>query len=58
MDNQQGLLCSTGNSAQCYAAAWIGGWGWERMDTCICVSESIYCPPETITTLLIDYTPV
>ena len=29
-----------------------------RMDTCICIPESLCCPPETITILLIDYTPV
>ena len=39
------LLYSTGNSAQRYVAAWMGGWGWERMDTCICVAESLYSPP-------------
>ena len=26
---------STGNSAQCYVAAWKGG-VWGRMDTCMC----------------------
>ena len=35
--------------------------GWERglgeMDTCICMAESLCCPTETITTLLIGYTP-
>ena len=25
------------------------------MDTCICMAESLCCPPETIITLLIDY---
>ena len=25
---------------------------WGRMDTCICMPESLCCPPETITTLL------
>ena len=25
MDNQQGPLSSTGNSTQCYVAAWMGG---------------------------------
>ena len=25
MNNQQGLLCSTWNSAHCYVAAWMGG---------------------------------
>ena len=29
-----------------------------RMDTCVCVTESLCCPPETITTLLISYAPI
>ena len=29
-----------------------------RMDTCICMAESLCCPPETITPLLISYTPI
>ena len=32
----------------------VGG----RMDTCIYVAEYICCPPETITKLLINYTPI
>jgi len=31
---------------------------WERMDTCICMAESLHCPPETVATLLISYTPI
>ena len=31
---------------------------WGRMDTCICMAELLSCPPETITTLLIRYTPI
>ena len=27
---------------------------WERLDTWICMAESIHCSPETITTLLIS----
>ena len=27
------------------------------MDTCIYIAESLHCSPETITTLLIGYTP-
>ena len=30
---------------------------WGRMDTCICMAELLCCAPETITTLLIGYTP-
>ena len=29
-----------------------------RMDTCVCVAESLRCSPETITGLLIGYTPI
>ena len=31
---------------------------WERTDTFICMAESFYCPPETITTLLTGYAPI
>ena len=30
---------------------------WEKMDTCMCRTESLCCPPDTITTLLICYPP-
>ena len=53
-DNQQDLLYSTGNSAQCYVAAWMGGEFGED-GTCICVSESLCHSPEASTTLLISY---
>ena len=29
-----------------------------RVDTCICIAESLYCSPETMTALLISYTPI
>ena len=51
----QDLLCSAGNSAQCYMAAWRGGELVGRMDTCGCMAESLCCSPETIT-ILIDCT--
>ena len=31
---------------------------WERMDTCVSLAKSFCCPLETITVLLIDYTPI
>ena len=31
---------------------------WERMDTDTCMLESLCCPLETITTFLINYTPI
>ena len=57
MDNQQGptvqhiepwsMLCDK-----------MGGEIWGRMDTGICIAESLCCPPENITTLLTYYTPI
>ena len=44
------LLYSTGDSAQCYVAAWMAGefrGEWIR----VCVAEFLCGPPETITTL-------
>ena len=51
------LPYSTGDSAQCHVAAWMGGGSWGRRDTCICMAKSFCWPPETITTLFIGYTP-
>ena len=31
---------------------------WGRMDTCVCMAESLHCLPETITILLIGYNPI
>ena len=58
MENQQGPagqhreLCSV----SCRSLDGRGVWG--RMDTCPCLAESLRCPPETITSLLISYSPV
>ena len=53
------LLYSTGNSAQCYVAAWMGvEFGGEWIHVYVCMAESLCCPSETITTLLISYTPI
>ena len=41
----------TGNSAQCFVAAWMGGESGGRMDPggdCVCMAESLCCPPETL----------
>ena len=47
---------NTWNSAQCCGR--LDGKGvWGRKDTCICMAESLYCLPETITILLIGYNP-
>ena len=52
------LLYSTGNSAESYVAAWMGGEIGGRIGTCVCMAESLCCSPETITTLLISYIPI
>ena len=31
---------------------------WGRMDTCVCMAESLYCPPETTPTLLTGYSSI
>ena len=51
MYNQQGYTYSTGDSAKCYVAAWMGVEFEGRMDTCIYMAESLQRLPETITTL-------
>ena len=51
------MLCSTG--ALLMLRGSLDGRGvWGRMDTCVCMAESFSCPLETITTLLISYTPI
>ena len=53
--NTKQLLSSTGNSAQC--GSLDGRRIWGIMDTCVCMAESLHCSPETVTRLLIGYTP-
>ena len=53
------LWCSTWNSAQCYVAAWMGGeFGGDWIHLYVWLSESLQCSTETLTTLLIGYTPI
>ena len=47
------LLYSTGNSAQCYVAAWTGEGSLGKRDPCIRMAESLHYSHETITTLLV-----
>ena len=47
-------LCSTGNSALCRMAAWMGRGLGENGHLCVCMAESLRCPPETITTLFVN----
>ena len=57
------LLYSTGNSPQCYVAAWMGGkfggeWIHTHTHTHTHMAESLRCTPETTTILFIGYTPI
>ena len=58
MDNQEAPtvwhkeLCSM----LCSSLDGMGVWG--RMDTCICMAESLRCSPETLTALLTGYTSI
>ena len=48
------LLCSTWNSAQC-VVDWMGG---VQGRVAMCMAESLRSSLETVTTLLITYTPI
>ena len=41
MDTKNDLLYSTGNSAQCYVAAWMEGEFGEELNTCVCMAVSL-----------------
>ena len=51
------ILYSTGTLL---SVLWQPGWEGSlgRTDACICMAGSLHCSPETITTLLIGYTPI
>ena len=50
------LLCSRYIELCSMLCSSLDGRGvYGRMDTCICMAEFLCCPPETIITLLIDY---
>ena len=53
---RQDLPLSTGNSVQCYGAAWVGvEFGREWIHVYLWL-ESLHCSPKTITILFINYT--
>ena len=56
MDNQQGPTVSHRELCSMLWGSLDGREVWGRMDTCICVAESLHHSPETITLLLIGYT--
>ena len=58
MDNQQGPTVQHREHCSMLCGSLDGRGVWGRMDACICMAESLCYPPETITTLLIGYTPI
>ena len=52
------LLYSTGNYIQYLVITYNGKEFEKEQITCICITESFCCIPETNTTLLINYTPI
>ena len=44
--------------SRCNSRSLDGRGVWGRIDTCVCMAESLCCSPETVTTLLIGYTPI
>ena len=58
MDNQQGPTVQRRELCSMLCGSLDGRGVWGRMDTCICMAESLCCALETITTLIIGYIPV
>ena len=58
MDNQQGPTVQHRELRSMLCSSLDGRGVWRRMDTCVCMTESLCYLPANITTLLISYTPV
>ena len=58
MDSQQGPIVKYMELCSMLCASLDGRRIWGRMDTCIPIADFLHCSPETITTLLIVYTPI
>ena len=58
MSNQQGPAVQRRELCSVLCGSQDGRGVWGRMDTCTCMAESLYCPPESMATLLIGYTPI
>ena len=56
--NQQGPAVQHRELCSVLGGSLDGKGAWGRMDTHVCMAESLHCSPETITTLLISYTPI
>ena len=58
MDNQQGPIVLHRELYSMLCGSLDGRRVWGRVDTCRYTAESLCCPLETITVLLISYTPI
>ena len=55
MDNQQGPTVQPRKLCSMLCGDLEGRGVWARMDTDICMAESLCCSPETITTLFVNW---
>ena len=55
MDNPQGPTVQHSELCSMLTGSLDGRGLWEKRDTCECMAESLCCPPETATSLLIRY---
>ena len=58
VDNQQGPTSQPREPCSMLCGSRDGRKVWGRMDTCVCMAESLFCSPETAPILLIGYIPI
>ena len=58
MDNQQGPTVQHRELSSIVCDSLDGRGVWRRMDTWICMADSLWYSPETVTALLIGYAPI
>ena len=58
MESQQGPAGQHRGLCSMTCGSLDGRGVWGTSDTCVCMAESLCCPPEIITTMFISYTPV
>ena len=58
MGNQQGPTVQHMELCSMLCGSLDGSRVWERMDTFMCMPESIRCTPEIVTVFFITYTPI
>ena len=58
LDNQQKPTVQHMELCSMLCASLDGRGDWGRMETCICMVESLHCSPEMLTALLIGYTSI